>query len=247
MSPSLNLISPNSPLAGTFNIGSCKIASSRFPRSIARQLFQAMLRALSRCIAPGAGGPHRCPPAGPVPEQPPGTGLPLFGGLVTRHREAVSARWPHGPSSTPPTVPWPGRRAYLGRYSPALYLATHSSTLQSRSADSFCRIGTRLRQPYTSEETRILCPICRVPEISRRAHQDGSLHRSRLLAATTRDTTPGPPQPPPAPTTVEAAVALLRSARPDLLAQGALTAPTSVPPPNLSPQPPVDDPLDFDE
>ncbi|KAH7982842.1 hypothetical protein HPB52_018969 [Rhipicephalus sanguineus] len=87
-------------------------------------------------------------------------------------------------------------------------------------------------QPYTAEETRILCPICRVPEISRRAHQDGSLHRSRLLAATIRDTIPRPPQPPPAPTTVEAAVALLRSARPDLLAQGALPAP---PPPRCHP------------
>ncbi|KAH7951054.1 hypothetical protein HPB52_004546 [Rhipicephalus sanguineus] len=38
-----------------------------------------------------------------------------------------------------------------------------------------------------------------------------------------------------------------RSARPDLLAQGALPAPTSVPPPTLPPQPPVDDLLDFDE
>ncbi|KAH7931840.1 hypothetical protein HPB52_025232 [Rhipicephalus sanguineus] len=99
-------------------------------------------------------------------------------------------------------------------------------------------------QPYTAKETRILC---RVSEISRRAHQDGSLHRSRLLAATIRDTILRPPQPPPAPTTVEAAVALLRSARPDLLAQGVLPAPTSVPPPTLPPQPPVDDLLDFDE
>ncbi|KAH7944526.1 hypothetical protein HPB52_021118 [Rhipicephalus sanguineus] len=81
-------------------------------------------------------------------------------------------------------------------------------------------------QPYTAEKTRILCPLCRVPEISRSAHQDGSLHRSRLLAATIRDTIPRPPQPPPAPTTVEATVALLHSARPDLLAQGALPAST---------------------
>ncbi|KAH7969525.1 hypothetical protein HPB52_019296 [Rhipicephalus sanguineus] len=102
-------------------------------------------------------------------------------------------------------------------------------------------------QPYTAEETRILCPLCRVPEISRRAHQDGPLHRSRLLAATIRDTIPRPPQPPPAPTTIEAAIALLRSARPDLLAQGALPAPNSVPPPTLPPQPPVDDLLYFDE
>ncbi|KAH7968950.1 hypothetical protein HPB52_013093 [Rhipicephalus sanguineus] len=102
-------------------------------------------------------------------------------------------------------------------------------------------------QTYTAEETRILCPLCRVPEISRRAHQDGSLHRSRLLETTIWDTIPRPPQPPPAPTTAEAAVALLRSARPDLLAQGALPAPTSVPPPTLPLQPPVDDLLDFDE
>ncbi|KAH7943105.1 hypothetical protein HPB52_005325 [Rhipicephalus sanguineus] len=83
-------------------------------------------------------------------------------------------------------------------------------------------------QPYTAEETRILCPICRVPEISRRVHQDGSLHHSRLLAAAIRDTMP---RSPPAPTTVEAAVALLRSARPDLLAQGALPAPPRCRPP----------------
>ncbi|KAH7961706.1 hypothetical protein HPB52_011557 [Rhipicephalus sanguineus] len=79
---------------------------------------------------------------------------------------------------------------------------------------------------------------------------DGSLYRSRLLAATIRYTIPRPPrppQPPPAPTTAEAAVALLRSARPDLLAQGALPAPTSVPPHTLPPQPPVDDLLDFDK
>ncbi|KAH7963797.1 hypothetical protein HPB52_022907 [Rhipicephalus sanguineus] len=97
------------------------------------------------------------------------------------------------------------------------------------------------KKPYTAEETRILCPNYRVPEISRRAHQDGSLHQSRLLAATIRDTIPRPPQPPPAPTTVEAAVALLPSARPDILAQGALPAPTSVPPHTLPPQPPHDE------
>ncbi|KAH7969621.1 hypothetical protein HPB52_020411 [Rhipicephalus sanguineus] len=78
-------------------------------------------------------------------------------------------------------------------------------------------------------------------------YNDGSLHRSRLLAATFRDTIPRPPQLLPAPTTVEAAVALLRSARPDLLPQGALPAPISVSPPNLPTQPPVDDLLDFEE
>ncbi|KAH7963489.1 hypothetical protein HPB52_021256 [Rhipicephalus sanguineus] len=102
-------------------------------------------------------------------------------------------------------------------------------------------------QPYTTEETRILCPTCRVPEISRRAHQVGSLHRSRLLALTIRDTVPRPQQPPPAPTTVEAAVAPLHSTRPDFLAQGALLAPISVATPNLPPQPPVDDLLYFEE
>ncbi|KAH7939299.1 hypothetical protein HPB52_010400 [Rhipicephalus sanguineus] len=102
-------------------------------------------------------------------------------------------------------------------------------------------------EPYTAEETRILCPLCRVPETSRRAHQDGSLPCSRLLAARIRDTIPRPPQPPPAPTTVETAVALLRSARPDLLVQGALPAPTSMPPPTLTQQPTVDDLLDFDK
>ncbi|KAH7969715.1 hypothetical protein HPB52_021683 [Rhipicephalus sanguineus] len=102
-------------------------------------------------------------------------------------------------------------------------------------------------QPYTTGETRIPCPIYRVPEISRRAHQDGSVHRSRLLAVTIRDTIPRPPQPSPAPTTVKATVALLRSARPDLLARGGLSDPISVSSPSLPPQPPVDDLLDSEE
>ncbi|KAL1466934.1 hypothetical protein MTO96_000534 [Rhipicephalus appendiculatus] len=100
-------------------------------------------------------------------------------------------------------------------------------------------------QPYTADETRIVCPIGRVPEISRRAHHDGSLHRSRLLAVTIRHTITRPPQPPPAPTTVEAAVTFLRSGRPDLLVHGAISAPISVSPLHLPPQPPVDDLLDF--
>ncbi|KAL1470647.1 hypothetical protein MTO96_040317 [Rhipicephalus appendiculatus] len=95
-----------------------------------------------------------------------------------------------------------------------------------------------------TEETRILCPICRVPEISRRTHQDGYLHRGRLLVGAIRNTILLTPQPPPAPTTVEAAVALLRSACPDLLAQGGLLAPISASRPYL-PLPPVDDLFDF--
>ncbi|KAL1435104.1 hypothetical protein MTO96_011268 [Rhipicephalus appendiculatus] len=35
------------------------------------------------------------------------------------------------------------------------------------------RHPTEPPQSYTAEEIRILCPICRVPEISRREHQDG--------------------------------------------------------------------------
>ncbi|KAH7969723.1 hypothetical protein HPB52_021691 [Rhipicephalus sanguineus] len=80
-----------------------------------------------------------------------------------------------------------------------------------------------------------------------RTPSNGSLHRSRLFAVTIRDTIPRPPQPPPAPATVEAAVALLRSAPPDLLAQGTIPAPISVSHPNLPQQPPVDDLLDFEE
>ncbi|KAH8033303.1 hypothetical protein HPB51_009414 [Rhipicephalus microplus] len=79
------------------------------------------------------------------------------------------------------------------------------------------RRPTEPPQHYTAEESRILCPICRVPEISRHAHQDGSLHRSRLLAVAIRDAIRQPPDP----TAVEATFALLRSARQDLLEQGA--------------------------
>ncbi|KAL3183087.1 hypothetical protein MRX96_006869 [Rhipicephalus microplus] len=85
-------------------------------------------------------------------------------------------------------------------------------------------------QHYAAEESRILYPICRVPEISRRTHEDGSLHRSRLLAVAIRDAIDRPPRHPAK--TVEAAVTLLRSARSDLLTQGALFVP-------------VDDLLDF--
>ncbi|KAH7956981.1 hypothetical protein HPB52_014031 [Rhipicephalus sanguineus] len=71
---------------------------------------------------------------------------------------------------------------------------------------------------------------------------------SRLLAVTIGNSTAYLPPPPPGPTTVEAAVALLRSARRDLLAQGALLAPISALPPNLPPpQPPVDDLLGFED
>ncbi|KAL1443914.1 hypothetical protein MTO96_045760, partial [Rhipicephalus appendiculatus] len=36
-------------------------------------------------------------------------------------------------------------------------------------------------QLHMTEETRILCPICRVPDISRRTHQDGSLPAAASL------------------------------------------------------------------
>ncbi|KAL1483915.1 hypothetical protein MTO96_032873 [Rhipicephalus appendiculatus] len=51
---------------------------------------------------------------------PPGTGLQQFVALVTRHREAVSARSPHGLSLIARTIPWPGNPAYLASYSLAL-------------------------------------------------------------------------------------------------------------------------------
>ncbi|KAL1418495.1 hypothetical protein MTO96_025879 [Rhipicephalus appendiculatus] len=86
-----------------------------------------MLRALSRCIVPGASNHHRRPPAGTAPDQPTGTSLPLFGALVTYHREAVSARWPLGHALILLTAPWLGHHAYLGNSSLAPYLATHPS------------------------------------------------------------------------------------------------------------------------
>ncbi|KAL1444713.1 hypothetical protein MTO96_045432 [Rhipicephalus appendiculatus] len=49
-----------------------------------------MLRALSRCILPG--DLYRRPPAGPAPDQPPGTDLPLFVAFTTSHRRPC----PHG-------------------------------------------------------------------------------------------------------------------------------------------------------
>ncbi|KAL1425063.1 hypothetical protein MTO96_019517 [Rhipicephalus appendiculatus] len=61
---------------------------------------------------------RRIPPAPDF--SPPGTGLSQFVALVTRHRDAVSARSPYGLSSIPPTTPWPGHPAYLGSYSLAL-------------------------------------------------------------------------------------------------------------------------------
>lgn len=40
---------------------------------------------------------------------------------------------------------------------------------------------------YTDEERRLLCPLCRVPEIHRGAHRAGQLHRARESAAAARD------------------------------------------------------------
>ncbi|KAH7931959.1 hypothetical protein HPB51_029641 [Rhipicephalus microplus] len=77
-------------------------------------------------------------------------------------------------------------------------------------------------QPCMAEETSVLCPICRIPELSRRAHHF-TLHHSRLFSVAIRHAIPRAAQPPPVSTTVEAVVALLRSARPDLQAKGALS------------------------
>ncbi|KAH6929248.1 hypothetical protein HPB50_025215 [Hyalomma asiaticum] len=68
---------------------------------------------------------------------------------------------------------------------------------------------------YTSEEARLLCPTCGVPEIHRRQHQNGALHRTRLAAASSpcRSSLPAAASP----TTLEAALALLRTLCPQLL------------------------------
>ncbi|KAH6919450.1 hypothetical protein HPB50_029562 [Hyalomma asiaticum] len=68
---------------------------------------------------------------------------------------------------------------------------------------------------YTPEEARLLCPTCGVPEIHRRQHQNGALHRTRLAAASSpcRSSLPAAPSP----TTLEAALALLRTLCPQLL------------------------------
>ncbi|KAL1475646.1 hypothetical protein MTO96_037141 [Rhipicephalus appendiculatus] len=117
--------------------------------------------------------------------------------------------------------------------------------LRSASAGSFSQTTTRLSHHSPIRlKRRGYSALSAMSQKSPAAHiKTAPLHRSRLLAVAIRDAIPPPPQLPPAPTTVEAAVALLRSARPDLLAQGAL----SLAPPNLPLQPPVDDLLDFEE
>ncbi|XP_064465270.1 uncharacterized protein LOC135376713 [Ornithodoros turicata] len=37
--------------------------------------------------------------------------------------------------------------------------------------------------PLSEEERRLLCPVCRVPEIHRRTHRRGTLHRTRVQTA----------------------------------------------------------------
>ncbi|KAL3204144.1 hypothetical protein MRX96_041385 [Rhipicephalus microplus] len=73
------------------------------------------------------------------------------------------------------------------------------------------RHPTEPPQHYTAEESRILCLICRLPEISRHAHQNVSLHRSVSLLSPFETPSPRPPQPP-TPKAVEAAITLLRPA-----------------------------------
>ncbi|KAH7980893.1 hypothetical protein HPB49_019856 [Dermacentor silvarum] len=88
------------------------------------------------------------------------------------------------------------------------------------------RYPSELPPVYTPEEDRILCPLCRVPEISWRAHHAGSLHGARLTAAGMYH----PGLQPPVPGTVEAAIALLRSLRPHLLRDDVLDAHQEHPP-----------------
>ncbi|KAH7937752.1 hypothetical protein HPB49_015356 [Dermacentor silvarum] len=100
---------------------------------------------------------------------------------------------------------------------------------------------------YTPEEARILCPLCCVPEISRRAHHAGSLHRARLAAAALNH----PGLQPPVPGTMEAAIALLLSVRPHLLRDEVLDAHQEHPPGTEAlappePQAPLEDVITLD-
>ncbi|KAL1477034.1 hypothetical protein MTO96_036075 [Rhipicephalus appendiculatus] len=149
-----------------------------------------MLHALSRYIVPGVGYLTDVLPPVPLTISPPGTGLLTFVALVARQRGAVSARSPYGLSLIPPDRPvaWTSRLHWV--LHPRLLLGDPPLDAPEpfRGLLLLDRHPIEPPQPYTAQETRILCPICRVLEISRRTHQDGSLHRSRLLAVKIRDT-----------------------------------------------------------
>ncbi|KAL3246918.1 hypothetical protein MRX96_057360 [Rhipicephalus microplus] len=97
------------------------------------------------------------------------------------------------------------------------------------------RHPTKPPQQYTAEQSRILCPIFLVPEISRRAHKTASptvpsfcCRYWRRHPTTTTTTGSNNSQ------GHRATVALLLSARPDHLSEGALSVP-------------VEDLLDFED
>ncbi|KAL1414425.1 hypothetical protein MTO96_030275 [Rhipicephalus appendiculatus] len=122
---------------------------AELPRGLMRMGLESRTRReLTARQKPAIINHHRRPAAGPAPDQPTGTGLSLFGALVTYHREAMSARWPLGHALILLTTPWPGDHAYLGNSSLAPYLATHPSILRSRSADSFSQTATRLSHQH---------------------------------------------------------------------------------------------------
>ncbi|XP_064488330.1 uncharacterized protein K02A2.6-like [Ornithodoros turicata] len=91
-------------------------------------------------------------------------------------------------------------------------------------------------QPLTAEERRLLCPVCRVPEVHRTTHRRDSLHQARTEAArATND--------------VNAALATIRRLRPELLADPGLphgpVPPPGPPPPPVPEEDLLDDLMDF--
>ncbi|KAL1480993.1 hypothetical protein MTO96_050568 [Rhipicephalus appendiculatus] len=126
-----------------------------------------MLRALYRCIAPGAF--HRRPPARPAPYKHPGTDLPPSVLLTAHHREGISAQWPPGQSSIQPLTPWPEDPGCPGNSSPALYSATNPLTFYSHWEVSFSPTGHRLnRQRLTHPRRLESCAHYTVYRVSRR-------------------------------------------------------------------------------
>ncbi|KAH7963506.1 hypothetical protein HPB52_021273 [Rhipicephalus sanguineus] len=171
----------------------------------------------------------------PVHVQPPGTGLPLFVGLVTRHREAC----PHGRNMDRPRLYRPSRgldvASPLGDPAPPLLgdppldapAVPWTPSLRSAPDRAIAALHGQGDQD----------PLPGLRNFPPRP-QDGSLHR-RPASLRQQSGTPSfdhrnhrqlqqPSRPP----------SLSFARPPDLLAQGVLPAPTSVPPPTLPPQPP---------
>ncbi|KAG0438025.1 hypothetical protein HPB47_017180 [Ixodes persulcatus] len=77
----------------------------------------------------------------------------------------------------------------------------------------------RARGRIHEAERRLLCPVCRVPELHRPTHLAGALHQARVAADWAPRAAPPPAAPPAAPRPLEVAEAIrvLRQVRPDSL------------------------------